>query len=213
MGSVARTVATAAATAVAAAVALGILEAINAFITPETPWFVGPAALIAFVMVSRYGATVPTESPSLGSKNATFVSVGTGLLIGALGVWLTGWENLTHGVVKLPGDQLPAPDLRPVIAATSFVSAAFTEEAAVRGGIQLRLQATLGSYRAEALADVTFVLLHALRLGDARLLPYLVLISVVNGRLTSLGQRITWPIVTHGTASGIMALVVLWAST
>jgi hypothetical protein len=57
------------------------------------------------------------------------------------------------------------------------------------------------------------VLLHALRLGDARLLPYLVLISVVNGRLTSLGQRITWPIVTHGTASGIMALVVLWAST
>jgi membrane protease YdiL (CAAX protease family) len=182
----------------------------NALIAPDFPWFVLPVILIVVAVVNWYGVVPEGVPVALRTAPAAITSVGFGLLLGGLGIWLTGLDNLRHGLTSLPGSQLAAPqDLREVVFVISLLSAAFTEEAVIRGRVQLRLQTVMTARGAEILSDCVFVALHAFRFGSAHLVLYVVVIAVINGRLTSLSQRITWAIVTHLISNGIVAAVAI----
>lgn len=189
--------------------AIGVLPRINAVVFPQLYWFVLPLIVFCwkFFEWSKPSEHLPA-SIRLAGEQAMVISVVVGLALGLFALALSGSELSISG---LHGHLLEgAPDgLRMTWSFFDLISAAFVEEAAVRGWFQLRLQTLVRTIFAESIADVFFVLLHVLRFaspgGVSHALREFALVSalsIVNGRITSKSQSIVWPILVHAICNG-----------
>lgn len=125
-----------------------------------------------------YGVLVRTSRWFRPAPSVRPLSVPTALSLCALlvvtlvaiaiaGMALLYGQGLRHGQLIQPWDRFPGTAaVHAIISLTEVVSAGFIEEAAFRGAVQLRLQEVVGAHRAEFIAGVLFVVMHADRLAN-----------------------------------------------
>jgi membrane protease YdiL (CAAX protease family) len=190
----------------------GAVERLNAVILSEVWWFVIPAILLGIQAYDTYDCKTPLQPGSLQGVPAASISIACGLALGAFALWLTGWQNISHGLAGLPGDSLSATvGFRAAASATTALLAAVTEECVIRGRLQFRLQTAIGRRGAEVVADFVFVLIHFALFDNAIAIFHIGVLGVVNGRIAALSQRLAWPVTIHALANGTAIAVTLIA--
>jgi membrane protease YdiL (CAAX protease family) len=141
---------------------------INLWVGKGIPWFMLPHVAVAVVTLKfshRLYEPLPSMMP-MNKRAALATSVGSGIIVGVIGLTLTGWHAVLQGTPILPGDRKHAPLLFQCAYSLVAVTAAGPiEEAAVRGGIQLRMQRVLAPMWTETIASAVFVLMHSTRLA------------------------------------------------
>jgi membrane protease YdiL (CAAX protease family) len=140
------------------------------------------------------------------------ILVVTLVAVAIAGMALLYGQGLRHGQPIPPWGQFPGTAAaRAIISLTVAVCAGFIEEAAFRGAIQLRLQDVVGAYRAEFIAGVLFVVLHADRLwlGTPAALLFITVSAFANGRLAAVTQTARYSALTHSLVNGVLVVILL----
>jgi membrane protease YdiL (CAAX protease family) len=177
-------------------------------------WFVIPAAIIGLYVYNLYECKTPLRQGSLRGAPAASISIGIGLAMGALSLYLTGWQNISIGTAELPGDEFSASfEFQAMASMTIGLLAAVVEESVIRGRLQFRLQDVIGMRGAEAVASVVFVLIHFALFANLVAMLHVVVMSVLNGRIAARGQRVAWPLIIHALANGSAIAAAMIART
>ena len=194
-----------------------IVEAIrlaNLRADPETPWFtvIAVATSLTTLKLCELGyRPLPTvQRPPFRLSLA--ISLIIAMCLAAVGVMLTNSGALHAGRIALPGDADPAPPLfRAATAYSYFGTAGLIEEAAIRGLVQLGLQATIRPRWAELVAGLQFVLIHGSRLGTPGEVVFVALMALVNGRVTAVTQSTRYAAIAHCLCNlGITSTILLY---
>jgi membrane protease YdiL (CAAX protease family) len=190
--------------------AVAFFARLNARILSSLPWFLATAAIVCLLVVRSSVFRKSTVPVVLNGARAWWLSLGLAAALGIAAVVLSGLLQPLAAEIRLPGDRMPGTALFRALASLAiFASAAFVEEAAVRGQVQSRLQELLPPAAAEVIADVLFVLLHFLRFATPGEVLFVSILSIVCGRVAALTQSIRWPIVVHLGANLIIMGAVL----
>jgi membrane protease YdiL (CAAX protease family) len=197
--------------AIAAAVVVAILPRLNVLLLPQVFWFVVPVAGLCWKFLEWSRPRVGmTGTATLSGERALIVSLIAGAALGGLGVLESGTQLSLDG---FPGASLSGASagMRTTWSFVDLISGAVTEEVAVRGWIQFRLQPLIGLLYAQGVADLIFVALHGIRFtgpgGFNHALEEFVLVTsvgVVNGTLPSKSQSLIWPVVVHALSNGLI---------
>jgi membrane protease YdiL (CAAX protease family) len=202
-----------AATVIAAPFIIGAFIEINLRTEPDIPWFPVPA--IAVTLLTLRLSERSFQPRAAGSSHHLWRSIGISVVIsvGLAAVALAFmYETLQTQHVALPGDSVAAPNLFKVIKSfTSLLTAAVIEESAFRGFLQLRSRRALPApIWPELLADVSFTLTHFARFHEPGEVPFLLLLSVGSGRMTTIAQSVRYPALIHLLANGVICASVLY---
>lgn len=191
--------------------AVAIAAHLNARFLSDFPWFLAGVALICLGALRLANFQRSAVPPRLAGSRAVSVSMLLAITLGAVAIFLSGFDSVLSGKSRLPGDVISGPEyLRDLISAGTFFAAAIIEEAAFRGRIQLRIQQHISAAGAEITADAAFILLHFTRFSNHGEALFVCLISVVGGRITTMTRGIRWPIVIHLGSNLIVLTAILW---
>lgn len=194
--------------AVASSFGFALLGQINARVRPDLPWAAFAILAIGVAVGLMYGRSVPRSGNSRPRAPWIYIAISAGLGFLGLALIVTAQGSLIS--VTLPGDNLPlSPTVQHVTSIAVFVGAAFAEEAAFRGRIQLRVQHLLGMPTAEAVAGSAFVLAHLGRFEQWEEIVFVASVAVCAGRVASWSQTTLWPIVVHCLANLTILAAVL----
>ena len=192
---------------------VALLTEVNLRLAPDVPWFVIPALVIAVgtVLASKHWCKVIEKSPAWPVWQSLLTSVLIAVAMTVFAIATMGMAALRSGQWSLPGDLDAAPgSWRIAKALTNLFTAGLIEEAAMRGGVQLRLQRAVGPIWSELIAGLEFVLLHGFRFSTAGELPLVIVTAIANGRLTSVTQDTRYPAFAHALGNLLIAAVVLY---
>lgn len=198
--------------AVAASVFIYVLAELNLRLHPQSLWFPAPVIFVAIVMLMKIEnriAGLPIAPPCCSSR--IWARVGALVLaVTALGLLLSGWDQILDGSISLRGDHKPAPRL--FQAAFSFViglAGALVEEAAVRGLFQLRVKPAVGEAFSQSGALVIFLALHGTAVAEPKRLLFLIVVGLSSGYLASTTRSILAPAAFHASVNVAIAGMVL----
>lgn len=192
-----------------------IFPEINLRTTPAVPWFPVPMLTIGIcaTFLCRHTCGSPLENPRtspLALSAAFGLAVLSVLGLSAAGALLTGLEAIRLGHATLPGDLLPAPsEFRKIYSITVGITEALTEEASVRGIIQLPLSGRMGSPKAQIVANTAFVVAHLFTRSGWSEFAFLGVMAITCGLLASVSRNVWLPAVVHASTNTVVAVVVL----
>lgn len=190
-----------------------IFSEINRLSSPNVPWF--PIPMLAVALLSVYLCQrLNTRTQVAGSSGAfrKLVSVGALALFGIVvtGLYLSGWDAIRSGQIRLSGDSLDAPTLfQNIFSVITGLVSGLTEEAAIRGVVQLSIVGSLGSIRAQFVAGAVFILLHLFTKSGLNGFTFIGLVAFVSGLLTSKFRSVWLPATVHSLSNATIAMVVL----
>jgi membrane protease YdiL (CAAX protease family) len=132
-------------------------------------------------------------------------------VLGIVAILVTPLSTVLAGTAGLPGDRLNGSEFFRACASVKLLaSAALIEEAGIRGQTQFGLQQHLRPIAAEVVANVVFVPLHVVCLGNPREALFMCLFSIAAGRIAAVTQSIKWPFAVHLGSDLIIAGTVLY---
>lgn len=192
-----------------------LLIRLNVDTTPGFLWSSVLALGISYAVLvrsSRWFRPAPSVRPLSvpTALSLCAILVVTLVAIAIAGMALVYGQALRHGI-QLPGDGFPGTAaVRAIISLTVVVCAGFIEEAAFRGAIQLRLQEVVGAHRAEFIAGVLFVVMHADRLASTpAALLFIAVFAFACGRLAAVTQTARYSALTHSLVNAVLVVIAL----
>jgi membrane protease YdiL (CAAX protease family) len=198
---------------VSASILIDLPTQLNLLISPDFPWFPAAALSISFGII-KWSARWYQPSPvtrHLSRWRVTASCVVVSVVLAVFALVLMDADMLRTGRLSLPGDVYAAPTLfRNAESFTLLASAGLIEEAAIRGAVQLGLRNVMPSPWGEAIAGIEFVLIHATRFATRGELPFVILLSLVNGRITTFTQSSRYPGLVHCLANVLIVSVTLF---
>ncbi len=200
-------------TSIVAAALNSLFIRVNLVLAPQIPWFALPMVAVSWLTLTWTGRFAhPSATVRLPKVAwASLLSILAAVVLIVAGLLLMGYASWHQGQLLLPGDsdRAPAP-FRNAHSLAWLACAGLTEEGPVRNIVQLRLQQEMTPLRAEVIAGVLFVLLHVTSWSTHAELPYVILLAVTNGRLTTLAQSARYPALTHALSNFGLGAVVLF---
>jgi membrane protease YdiL (CAAX protease family) len=182
---------------------------INLRVDSSVPWFPVVVLPIGFIILKRsdrWYQAMPVVRPV-----SMWLCLPISLALAGLSLSLSGVDALQAGRLRLPGDADIAPGMfRAVESLTLLASAGLLEEAAIRGRVQLALQSVIRPVWAEVIAAIEFLLIHGSRLTERSELPLVLLLGIVNGRITTLTRNPRYAALIHCAVNIGAALTVLY---
>lgn len=195
----------------ALSVVISIFPQINRLVDPATLWFPIPmfaVGLIAVMLTQRKNANSDAVA-SAWFPRAVFAVLGVSSLT-ALGVLLTGWDAIKAGRATLFGDLWDAPlEFRNTYSIALCFVEALTEEASMRGIVQLPTTSQLGAVKAQIVAGTLFICLHAFTRSGVGEFAFIGLTAIVCGLLAAAFRSVWVPAIVHATANTFIAFIVL----
>jgi membrane protease YdiL (CAAX protease family) len=195
-------------------VVIAIFPAINRLAAAEVPWFPVPMLAVAFLAVMMCHRRSAQLFASAQRARSVRRQVCFGLLsvvvLTVVGLSLTGWSTVISGQSVLEGDNWDATLLfRNSYSIFLVFAEGLTEEASIRGVVQLPITGRLGSTNAQIVACMTFVALHAFTRSGVAEFAFLGLMGVICGLLASTFRSVWLPAIVHSTSNVLIAGVVL----
>jgi membrane protease YdiL (CAAX protease family) len=187
-----------------------IIPQINRVTDAEIPWFPIPMlgiGLLAVVFAQKRYAKPSVAFPWFHPIFFALVAIAC---LTALGILLTGWDAIKSGHASLFGDFWKAPQMFQNAYSISLVTVeALTEEASMRGVVQLPITNQLGSIRAQIVTGALFIVLHAITRSGIGEFTFVGATTIICGWLTALYRSI-WPsAIVHAAANALLVLIVL----
>jgi membrane protease YdiL (CAAX protease family) len=173
-------------------VAVAVLAQINLLGSPDIPWFVVGAAIIWILVIRhcRSGYKRVATHPPTRPMHVVCICIGIGIVLSLIALGFMDRSSILAGAVPMIGDRYSAPTTFKDAASLALLAGAgVIEEMSIRGIVQLGLESRLSPASAEAIADLEFVLLHFPLLPIRGELPFVILLALVNGRLTARTNR------------------------
>jgi membrane protease YdiL (CAAX protease family) len=198
----------------ALAIGLSIANVIFPSINRHGPgfiWFPLPMVALGICAVA-ISHRLSTESQT-GSGRQSIVSQ---LLLGfvaiagltAIGLALSGLDAIRHGRATLSGDLWAAPlRFRNLYSISSGFVDGLTEEASMRGVIQIPIARQVGSIKAQIITAAVFIALHTIARSGFAEFVFVALTAVVCGLLTAAFRSVWVPAVVHSATNTLIAVV------
>jgi membrane protease YdiL (CAAX protease family) len=194
-------------------VIVAIFPQINLLVSPGLPWFPIPMLAVALASVAwshRLSAqTHDVVQPRTWQRQVWAGSLAA-IALTIIGLTLTGWNEITAGHATLLGDSWTAPlPFRNSYSVTLGFVEGLTEEASIRGVVQLSIMGRLGSAGAQFVAGALFVCLHLLTRSGLAEFTFIGITAIFCGLLTSAFRSVWAPAVAHAMSNALIAIVVL----
>jgi|SRR5882724_1843296 len=192
---------------------IAVFPAINRLVSPEMVWFPLPMLAVGLCAVALCHRR-NMQSNAVGRSWSVGQRVWLGSLavvsLTVIGLSLTGWGTIKSGHATLHGDFWDAPvRFRNAYSVALGLVEGLTEEASMRGVVQIPIMCRLGSISAQFVAGAVFVVLHLLTRSGVAEFVFIGLTAIVCGMLTAAFRSVWVPAGVHAISNASIALVVL----
>jgi membrane protease YdiL (CAAX protease family) len=191
-----------------------VVMKINLRVDPTTVWFPIPALAVALVIVYfcrwRSSEAEPIRWPR--RLEAAVVAIAAPILIGIVGIMVTGFDAIETGRVTLKGDGIsPSPLFQYYYSLFFGLTGGMAEEAATRGIVQRSLVSRLGLWGAQWATTFAFCVAH-LSLGvEPRNIIFVAVLAVTCGVMSVRYKSVALPALVHGIGNMWVPLLVIGA--